>query len=344
MKIQAQRADAFVQSPDSGVHAMLLYGPDAGLVRERAAAAAKATVPDVDDPFQVSDLDGDALRKDGAALADAAASVSLLGGRRLVRIRGAGDAVAGVFEAWLPTATDAALVVVEASDLPPRSKLRALFEAAKNAAAVPCYADDAASLPGLIRGDLAARGLDVERDALEYLAGHLGSDRMTTRAELEKLALYKGDGDGSVTLADAMAVVGDNAALSVDAVVFAAGNGDPAALEAALARAVAEGVAVPSLMRATLGHLQRLHLVRGLVDAGQPLDQAVKSLRPRVFFKLERVFCDQVRRWSQGRLAQAMSLMLAAEADTKSSGMPDDAIIASRALHRVAQAGRAARR
>lgn len=337
MKLTGARIESFVRRPPADIAAALVFGPDRGLVRERADALASTVVDDPSDPFRTADLDAAQLKSEPGLLGDEAAAVALGGGRRLVRVRGAGDDVGTVFAAFLESADPAqALVVVDAGELTPRSSLRRAFEGAANAAAVPCYADDTRSLTAVIVETLGAHGLKAAPDALAYLAANLGADREVTRSELEKLALYKG-GPGTVALEDAAACVGDSAATSLDQVVFAAGAGNAAALEKALARAFSEGIAPVSVLRAAARHFQRLHWVRGRMKGGKTLDQAVAGLRPPPIFLVADAFKAQARRWSPAGLARVLELLIEAELDCKTTGMPDTTVC-GRTLFRIANA------
>src|SRR4029077_16878473 len=117
----------------------------------------------------------------------------------------------------------------------------------------------------------AAHRIAASRDALDFLAEHLGEDRMLTRAELEKLTLYAGDG-GRIGLDDVRAVIADSAALSLDDAVLAAAEGDAAALDRALAGVFQEGESPVTVIRALLRHLQRLHLLALQVARGGSID------------------------------------------------------------------------
>lgn len=337
MKVQAGEVASFLKGPPAGLAAILVFGPDSGLVKERLDLLAATVVDNLQDPFRVVDLDANGLKKDPARLSDEARALSLVGGRRLVRVRQAGDAQAGQFEAFLKESTSGqAMVLIEAGDLPARSALRKAFEGAKNAAALACYADDARGLPGVIREALQAHGLGIAPDALAFLAENLGSDRLVTRRELEKLALYKGA--GTVALEDAQACVGDSAASSLDALAIAAAGGRQDQLDRALSRVLAEGTAPVAILRAVARHFHRLHLVRGLVDRGMPVEGAVQKLRPPPFFKVADAFKAQARLWTSESLARALDILTEAELDCKTTGMPDTALCA-RALMRLAQAG-----
>ena len=119
MKLAGRQVAAFLRdAPPPELLAVLLYGPDEGLVRERARLLAGKVVEDIRDPFRVATLTGPDLKADPALLADEAAAISLTGGKRLVRLRAAGDDCAKALEAVLDGPAADAFIVVEAGDLP----------------------------------------------------------------------------------------------------------------------------------------------------------------------------------------------------------------------------------
>ncbi|HEX6841745.1 MAG TPA: DNA polymerase III subunit delta [Stellaceae bacterium] len=336
MKLAPPRVAAFLAKPDAAMRAVLIYGPDAGLVRERADRIAAAICPDLRDAFRVADLTAAALVGDPARLNDEAAALSLIGGRRVVRVRDAGDAMGAAFGRFLadPPPGDS-MVVVEGGELAARSSLRRAFEDAAIAVAIPCYADGRRELEELVREVLGAHRVAIDGDAMAYLVGHLGGDRLASRRELEKLALFAGNG-GRVGLADATQSVGDSAAMTVDDIVYAAAEGDAPALERALMRAFLEGEMPVSVLRALMRHFQRLHLVQSRIAAGADDEDALRSLRPPLFFKLQDRFKRQLRQWSQARAAQALTLLTQAEINAKTTGLPAEAICRD-ALLRIAR-------
>ncbi|MHA1598475.1 MAG: DNA polymerase III subunit delta [Alphaproteobacteria bacterium] len=338
MKISGARQDSFIAKPDPAVACVLLYGPDRGLVGERARILAKTVVEDTSDPFRVVELTGPEIKADPARLSDEAGAIALGGGRRLVRILGATDATSAIFKEHLNNVIGDALVVIEAGELTPRSSLRKLFEGSDNAAAVPCYVDDRRSLHRIIGETLRGHGLTVSDEATAWMADNLGSDRAVTRGELEKLALYMGD-EKRIELDDARAVIGDSAASALDDISMAAATGDQTRLDVALGRAFGDGVHAVGVLRATARHMLRLHQCAGLVASGKNVKQAMKSLRPPVFFAHENAFAGQLNRWRTDRLAAALDLLSHAEIDCKTTGMPTEAVC-GRVLMRIAQMGR----
>ncbi len=347
MKIAPRDANRFVKAPGDDVIAVLVYGPDSGLVRERAEALTRAVAETVDDPFRVVTLTPAELRDDPARLADEAQALAFGGGRRVVRLRGATNGNAETLSLILKTFAVAndpspALIIAEAGELRPADKLRKLFENDARAAAVACYLDDGRNLEQVIVETLARHKLRASHDALAWLGRHLGADRRLTRNELEKLALYCA-GQNEISLDDCAAVIGDGAGTDLEEAVFAAAGGEFAVLDTALARAFREGVSPIAVIRATMRHLHRLHQVTGLMAEGASLDVATKSLKPPLFFKVADRFRAQARSWPEGHVRAALEILSEAEIRCKSTGQPDQ-LICARALMQIAQAGRRAKR
>jgi len=339
MKITAGKADGFIKNPPAGVRCVLIYGPDQGLVFERSKTIAKQILEDLNDPFNSVILQASDIKSDPALIADEAAAMSLTGGQRFIRVQDATDALSAAFKTYLADPIGDAMIVLEGSDLGPRSSLRKLFEGDKTiAAALPCYGDEGRNLSDVVRETLQKHGLIADRDAMGYLLNHLGSDRQVSRGELEKLAIYMGD-ETSVTMEHAMACVGDSGAFSLDNVTMAAANGDHAGLETALLRCFDEGNQPIMIFRMLARHFHRLHLAKGAMQKGSNIDDAMRKLRPPVIFKHAPNFKKQLGSWDLTRIAMALDILTQAEADCKITGNPPETIC-SRALMRIAQAAR----
>lgn len=317
MKLAPARIASFLRDPGD-VRVVLLFGEDAGMVRDRAETLVRLIAGSLDDPFLVTELPREAID----TLPDEAAGLALTGGRRVVRVRDATDAATGPVQVLLKSRAPA-MVVLEGSSLPTRSRLRTLLEAAPDGVAIACYPEEGRALEDSIRGTLQAAKVGIDPDAVSWLADHLGADRASTRGELEKLALYVGPG-GRVDLDAAMACVGDLAGLSLDDALFAATEGDVATADRALELAMAEGAAPVQVLRVGLGHLQRLHRARLAMDEqGLPASEAAKGLRPPLFYRRVAPFNRALGLWPSAALAAAIASLAEAERGCKRTGWPD---------------------
>ncbi len=342
MKLKPGEIEGFVRKPPANLRAALIYGPDQGLVRERGKLLIQALVPDLDPTFNLVGLNAAQLGEDPARLNDEAASMSLMGGRRVVTVSNAGDRLGKLFGDFLKDIPGDALIVVEAGDLAGRSSLRSAFETAAQAVAIPCYADDPHALAGVIRGMIQEAGRKLDDEALDYLRDSLGSDRMVTRGEIAKLLLYMGDTPGPITLEDAQACIGDSSVGNLDDAAFAAFGGDIAKLAEALAQSETAGESPVAILRVAQKHAQRLHLGIARMGNGSGGDGKFIAKSLGVFWKREDAFLRQMRLWSPERLLRALEILTDAELQAKSTGIPADAVTGD-ALLRIARAARVSR-
>jgi DNA polymerase-3 subunit delta len=331
MKLDARSVAGFLRNPGS-CRVALLFGDDAGLIRERAEALVRVVAGTLDDPFRVAELG----REDLGRIAEEAAS--LTGGRRVVRVRDAGEAALGPVQMVLKGSAPA-LVVLEAGGIASRSRLRSAVEAAPEGVAIGCYPEEGRSLEATVRTVLSEAGVTADSEAVAWLAGQLGADRASTRRELEKLALYAGPG-GRVDMEAAAICVGDVAGLSLDDALFAATAGDVGLTDRALELALAEGASPVGVLRAGLMHLQRLHRARLAADGGTSAAEAAKAARPPVFFRRVGAFTRALALWSAPAMMGAMAGLAEAERACKRTGAPD-AVICRNAVLALARRARA---
>ncbi|AHI24276.1 DNA polymerase III subunit delta [Komagataeibacter xylinus] len=338
MKIDARSTNATLQAPGA-LRAIILHGEDAGLIRERATTAAKAVCPDLQDPFRVAILgrdDHDRLEEETTALA-------LTGGRRVVWLRDAGDSVLAALQRSLAQSSDT-LVIMEAPGLAARSKLRAFAEKDRQCGVIGCYPEEGRTLEAAIRQMLSAQDVGIDPDALGWMVERAGPDRAATRSEVEKLALFAGTG-GRLGLEDVRACVGDAAGVSLEYAAFAAMAGDRRGADAAAERALAtDGSSPVALTRVLLSHIHRLRRARLAVDGGASRADAMRQLRPPVFFKRTDSFGQAMAIWSASALLHAAEETQALELACKQTGSPDVVLCLRHVARLCAQAQQMRRR
>src|SRR5687768_10540654 len=159
MKIAPKAAEAFLAKPDKGFHAALLYGPDAGLVRERAKRITATLLAGNDDPFAFLEMTEASILADSARLADELSAISMLGGKRIIMIRDGGDKLTKILESAAAYFNDDVFLIVISDELSGRSSLRGWFEKERQCAAIACYRDEARDVQEVIRKTLTAAGV-----------------------------------------------------------------------------------------------------------------------------------------------------------------------------------------
>lgn len=337
MKVSPGAADRFAAQPDDGIAAVLLYGPDRGLAKERGDQIGRSITGDLSDPFNVIELSVAALKEDPARLSDEANALSFGGGRRFIRLRNAADAIAKLLEEYLQAPSPDAMILVEAEELTPRSSLRKLFETHNAAASVACYPAEGRDLLRTVDQMLGERNVRIDRDALAFLGQTLGADRAMIRREVDKLALYVGDGN-HVNLDDVHACLVSSGTASLDQIAYSAADGKVAEADSHYQKALAEGVSEIAILRALQRHFQRLDWVVMQVEAGANASSVIGGLRPPVFFKFRDRFERQARQWASHRTQHALGILTEAEISCKSTGTPVE-LICGRAIMAIASMG-----
>ena len=95
-----------------------------------------------------------------------------------------------------------------------------------------------------------------------------------------------------------------------------------------------------SILRILSRRLERLYFVCGLMEEANSYDAAASKLRPPLFFKDKPSFRAQTTKWSADSLGRALELVVEAEGQCKSTGLPDFAIAARTCLQIATAAGR----
>lgn len=323
--LKAHEVERFITRPDLSEGVFLVYGPDAGLVREVGQRLTRDFAGSDAESMNLVTLDGGELDAQPGRLLVEARTGSLFGDRRVVRVRGAGKSLVMALTELLDDPAGA-VVVLEAGNLAPRDALRALVEGARNGRALPCYPDSEETLLRLINETFSKAGIQAGPDVAPALRDSLGNDREVTRRELEKLLLFA-EKSKVLTRGDVLTLCADNSALVLDEIVDAAGTGHAARLDEALEKALAAAINPQQLLSAALLHFSALRRWRGEVDAGHSARDVLESLRPKPHFSRRSALEQQLRLWSDAALGAACERLHAASADSRKRYAVQEAIV-----------------
>jgi len=305
---KANEVDGFLSRPSSSFPVVLLYGPDKGLVSERARRYAEATKLPLDDPFAVIRMEADEIDADPSKLADEARTISMFGGTRLIWIKNAAGQkkLADAIKLLATEPPQETFILVEAGDLKKGAGLRSAVENASAGMALPCYTDDARGIDGVIDDVLAEWKLQITLDGRQLLRASLGGDRLATRGELEKLCLYA-RGKERIDIDDVREAVGDVAGLSTDEVVDAVIAGDLQRFEITFDRVVKSGTAPFLVLNAAMRQFQQIQGLRYIMDSERKsASVVVAGARPPIFFNRKKLMESAIGRWSGESLSRVL--------------------------------------
>lgn len=317
MKANARDIRSALERPSPDIRLYLLHGPDASATQELAAVLAKAMGAGA----ERIDLDGAILRSDPARLSDEAASLSLFGGARYIRVSPAGEECLEAFTALLEADHAGNPVVALAPTVKSTAKIVKLATESRRALAFAAYEPTAADLERLAATLARDQGLRPGGTTAARLAASCAGDRAVLAREIEKLALFLDAApDRPRELDDAAldAIGADLGEAEMGEVVTAVVAGHTAALGAELARLSEAGTSPIPWLRLLARRLMTLAEMKAEIDAGATQDSVFK--RHRIFFREEAATAQALRRWNAAMLAAALSRVRHAERAIMASG------------------------
>lgn len=294
------------------VNAVLIYGPDAGLVDEFCDKAIEKLEIEKDNLLAI---DANELRDKQDAVFAESCSPSMFGGRKAVIISGAGDSDTKILSELVTSQSLCATIIVTAGDLRVGS-LRKLFEDGKNIATIACYTDDTKTLEALIHKELsAAAGIrQVTPDAMSYMLSHMGGDRGITRSFLQKIAIYVSD-KHVVDLEDVEKCLPDTSASSADDYMYSLTAGHINQTMVALDRLIYGGADANMLVRMLYNHFTKL------------LTAVVDGQLPKLFWKVADKFNLAMKIWSEEEIVNVLSKLNELEKMFRTNGMQPEILI-----------------
>jgi len=334
-------ADAFIKRLPRDMRFYLVHGNDEGLIHERTRGIVKSVLEGDSDPLRLTRFDGDALAREPGRLADEAYAISMFGGHRAIWIEAQARDLMAVLEPLLADPPRDSTVVIEAGSLKKGTALRSAFEKMANGASIECYADDRATLGGLIDMEAREAGLRIAPDVRDMLVELVGSDRMTTRGEIAKLMLYR-RGQESIRAEDVEAIVSDAAPSTLDEAVDSAFLGDHAGIEATASRYFSSGGDASLLMMRVVSRLMLLHRIRLEMEEGRGLENVLQALYVRLPPSARGALVKQAERWSSAALARRFAAIQTVASRVRSEPKMAE-IAAVRALWALASGVRAGR-
>lgn len=316
---KAFEVDSWLARPDPRFSIVLIYGPDRGLVSERARSFAEKTGLPLDDPFTVVKMDAGEVERVEGRLLDEALTVSMFSDRRLLWVRNAGaqKSLADDVKALVAAPPRDAIVLIEAGDLKKGIALRSVVEGADAAIALPCYPDEARDIDAVIDAELSKAGMTMTLEARQALRRNLGGDRLASRGEIEKLVLYC-HGSDAIGLEDVRALTGDVSGQSFDDAVDAVLEGQIGAFDAAFTRQCQAGTHPFVALSAAMRQLQAMQVMRAKMEAeGRNAASIVAGHKPPVFFARRKLIERTLECWSGEGLARALERLQGAVLQTR---------------------------
>jgi DNA polymerase-3 subunit delta len=334
MKIPPSDIENFINNKLNIYKAILIYGPDNGLTKERSKLIANKIIGLDASSFDSSYFSFDKIKEDVSLVANALFSRSLTKKKQLVKITDAGTSLPKNLLNLIESYRGNNILLIEAGDLTPTSSLRKFFDTNKNLASLACYHDEKFTVKKIIQAKLKSHNINIEAQALQLTENALAGDRMLILAEIDKLITYMGD-EKQVDLKDILAIIDDENTYNIDNLCNAICDRDIKNISPVILSLTNSGTNMIGILRMVSRYFSRLYQVKLRINYGETIEKSMSELAPPVFFKQIDNFKKHVTSWSLEQLSDMIATLLDMEIKSKKTNIHADLLVEYKILELV---------
>ena len=306
-----------IVNENKGFLPFLIYGPNEGLIRDHIGKIKSDYLSDVD--FEEVSITGKSLDLNPDILENSANSISMFNSYKLIILETLKDKNMSELESVIHSAPSQTMLIVKADNLKKTSKLRKLFESNAQCYALACYEDDAKSMMRLIDNFMKENNISVDRDIKNYLMQTLSTDRMISFNELQKISLFYANNDTTPNLEEIKNLLNDASSNNLQKMNESVMYGNTIKSSNIINKLLSEGSNPISILRSLINYHKRVQKVKVEMKKGSNFDNAIKFLRPPLFWKDKDNFQQHCVRWPLSKIEKNLSQLLDAEIDCKTN-------------------------
>ena len=306
-----------IVNENKGFLPFLIYGPNEGLIRDHIRTIKNDYLDKIE--FEEVSLTSKNLELNPDILETSANSISMFSSYKLIIIESFKDKHLSELESVINLAPTQTMLIVKADNLKKTSKLRKLFESNAQCYALACYEDDAKSMMRLIDNFMKENNISIDRDIKNYLMQTLSTDRMISFNELQKISLFYANEDTTPNLEEIKNLLNDASSNNLQKMNEAVMYGNTVKSSNILSKLLSEGSNPISILRSLINYLKRVQKVKVEMKKGSNFDNAIKFLRPPIFWKDKDNFQQHCVHWPLNKIEKNLSQLLDAEIDCKTN-------------------------
>ena len=321
MNFKEPDINRFLQKPDSKVRCVLLFGTNEGMIADLAQKFALTVTDDLTDAFRVSTFISDDIEKDVGALFGEYNAVSLMGGRRVIFIKGATNNLTKPLKELLSSSSSDTFLVITSTTLNTKSSLVNFLKDAPDSIVISCYEDRQQDINTFIRNFFSLKNITITLDAQNMLSSRLSADRKVSENELEKLITYIG-ARKNVTLDDVVQTISQTSTTSLEDLCYAVSLGKSESTFKAYQNLINEGEEPATVLRYITYHFLKILDCISSMEKGMPSKSVIETFKPPLVYFRKPDFLTILKIWKRRSVLDVLSLLYKAERDCKTTGFP----------------------
>ena len=294
-----------------GFLCFLIYGPNEGLIRAHIKKLVKHFSSKHE--YEELGLDSKELDEDSHIVDSNLKTVSMFFKGKILIINKPKDIHLSMIEPIVNDSPQNSVLIIKADNLTKSSKIRKFFESHESCFSLACYDDDAKALMQHLENFISKNNLNIDRDIKNYLMQNLSNDRMINNNELEKINLFIGNTDKTLSLDDAKFLLNDSSSQNLNKMNEAVMYGNTSKSSKIISRLLSEGNNPISLVRSLMNYIIRIQKTKIEMKKGNNFENAVRDLKPPLFWKDKESFQRHCLKWPLKSIEHNLNKLLEAE-------------------------------
>lgn len=288
MKIAPKQIQQFLINPDK--NNILLFGPEIGLLSQRLKTICKSLNLSETHKFSYNKINSDL-----SEIYEKFDNLSFFSNQSIIIVENCSNVLNKDFKALIENNTQNYLICL-AGDLPASSSWRKFFETNQNSASIGCYEIDEKQLKTYIFNSLNKKNLEINDEALSLFVANVSTNFQYCQNALQKIEAYMHTKKDNKIDRDVVYELFNNPLEEeIDSLCRLIIKDQNAEFSLKCQNLIKSGHSVVTIIRFMLYYLQRLLIVSEEIQAGNNEANAIKILRPPLFFKQHNSFLQNLK-------------------------------------------------
>jgi len=297
----------------------LFYGPNYGKVCD--CANLLKNFKNVEQDFEVMNFFSDEIKKeDLSRIFIESSTPNIFGSKTFLCFHLNSEKISKEIVSIISKETNKDLIIVlKCHQLSPRSPLRSFFEKNNYSISVPCYEESENEKKTYINNVLQNEGIKVSESLITLLTNNLSNQRLEIKSELEKIIILHKTESEKKFVCNTFSFISDSLNNEDTRFIFSLASKEKKGFVKNFNKFTDYGSDNMKLITYLLEHFFRLLFIKIKIEEGIDVNDAIKQLRPPIFFKNLPEFKQQLKIFSTSELKFVIKKLLISKQEFISS-------------------------
>ena len=289
MKIKSDKFLTLLQNDKMSYNIFLFYGPNFGLINLIYKKSIDSLSIDLNDPFNVSKIDGNDFKENPSILNDNISTLSITRDKRVILLDLTYITVNKTIEsAILDTQKEKNndyLLLIKANNLGSKNELVKFIEKLENGILVPCYEENISEVEIQISRLFNQYKLKFSPNFLSVLSSKFNSDTSINLMEIKKLETFLINNQ-NITEEMILSLITDNIDINLNKIIQLCSTGKVQDALFSLDKVYENSSTAINITRLFIKHFKMIEKILLTVEKGSNILETINNMKPPIFFKI----------------------------------------------------------